>query len=312
MIFLLVIILLFSTHQAVCLQKNEWQNSIYIISEDDLRDWFVVDQQVFNEGTTAQVQIVSNGKDLFLVKQIINNSLEKQFSLILDCIASTIGRQNNIPVNQVFFIPYDVGSHIKKDRQKAATLHDYIPARSIKNIGKISSHFTLCQKQPRPEQDNYVTSGLTKKVIESMALHADLAMICALDTFCANSDRRDSNILYDKVSHAFYGIDQANSFNNSSSAQTCDTLTKLQRQKYFNDYSTQILTGVQIYKQTLQHLCSYIIPEAIVMAIHNLVPHLAPLAQNNLKVKNELIVCERAIYENYTNVLKIIAILDSI
>ena len=51
--------------------------------------------------------------------------------------------------------------------------------------------------------------GLTKRVIESMAFHDDLPAIVALDTFIANRDRNQANLMYDEKGNRFYAIDMA-------------------------------------------------------------------------------------------------------
>jgi len=147
--------------QTALAHSNQLQPIIFF--ENDLKAFWLVDDRIIHSGTDAYIRIVADGNALFILKQICDESLDEQFLLMNDCLASTIGYQCGININQVSFIPYNVGAHLKKYPERAATLHSYVPGVDLESctIDFLSVDFSLQQRvvdKGSPWQKKYPVS----------------------------------------------------------------------------------------------------------------------------------------------------------
>jgi len=61
--------------------------SVKILFDNDLRDYYILDAQISHTGTDAAIRKISNGFEVYILKQIHGPSLDEQFLLINDVIA---------------------------------------------------------------------------------------------------------------------------------------------------------------------------------------------------------------------------------
>lgn len=108
--------------------------SVKVLSEQDLSHFSIVESQVSHTGTDADIRKVTDGNRVYILKQTTDSSLDEQFLLVNDCIASAIGVEVGVPINQVFFVPYNAGSHLKKYPERAGTLHCIVPGNDIESV----------------------------------------------------------------------------------------------------------------------------------------------------------------------------------
>jgi hypothetical protein len=293
---------------------------IKILLTNDLEAFSVIEETIVHTGSDAYIVKVTDGKNIYILKQINDSSIDEQFLLINDCVSSTIGTANGISVNAVSFIPFDVAPHLKPYPDRAATLHVIVNGKDLESElpDNLLEHFTLHQRVVNPNspwQKKYPLAdnqqGLDKTIIESMSLHKDLSALVALDTFIGNSDRSLPNIFYDKKSNSFYGIDQAAAFTKKLPLLACERLQELVSQDYFLSCDAKIIHSLRPYRYTLSKL-RVIKPDSIVEAIQELVPHLAFQASLNADVINRVSYHRDIIEKNYAASAKLITLIDKI
>jgi hypothetical protein len=295
--------------------------SVKIMSHQDMQKFSIVDASVEHTGTDATIRKITDGKHLYILKQITDESLDEQFLLINDAVASAIGSNAQIPVNEVFFIPYTVAKHLKKYPDRAATLHSYVSGKDLEKElpAFIGTDFTLHQRtikansiwqQQCPLTQN--AQGLTRDVIESMSIHNNLALLCALDTFVGNSDRSDPNIFYDHIHDSFAGIDQAASFSQQLPTLACDRIKELVKEDYCDACSSDIINGLRTYQSTLRYLYDTVTPCAVIAAMQDLIPHIALNAEHASEIKARIHTHTRVIEFNYASTLQLMSVLDQL
>lgn len=257
--------------------------SVRILSDDDVRDFYILDSKIVHAGSDASIQQVTDGIHIYILKQINNPSFDEQFLLINDVIASTIGSDAGINVNEVSLIPYTVATHLKIYPNKAATLHTLVPGKHLEQglQHNFSDDFTIHQQSRDAQsiwQQKWPVSawqqGLTKAIIESMSLHEDLPPIVALDTFVGNIDRSLPNIFYDKHYNHLYGIDQAAVFGTNLPQFAHDRIKELLEEGYFTTCDSRIIYGLHIYKKFLGELLEKNTPLMIIQSMQELTPYL--------------------------------------
>lgn len=295
--------------------------SVKILSEKDLNNFLVTEEYVTHTGTDAFIRKVSDGNTIYILKQINNPSIDEQFLLINDCIASTIGWAAGIHVNQVFFIPYNVGCHLKTYPDRAATLHAYILGNDLEsNFPKFfPADFTLHQRiinlnslwqKKYPLAENQ--QSLSKSLIESMAFHEDLPALVALDTFIGNADRGLPNIFYHQHNNCFYGIDQAAAFSRTLSLCAFEQLRKLASEDYFDNCVPKVIDSLGIYHGILLRLYEVTQPSIIIQSMHELTAYLDVNALQSTEIIARMRHHSFIIEQNYRYSLKLITLLDQI
>ena len=98
----------------------------------------------------------------------------------------------------------------------------------------------------------------SRKNLESMSAHPDLAKIAALDTFIGNPDRHNRNIFYDKKNDRYTAIDSEFAFYKDGAKPANEYFSKLD----FATLSPKEMQGVRIYLDTLKSLSSKNPPSA--------------------------------------------------
>jgi hypothetical protein len=295
---------------------------IQILQQKDLNNFLIIDADVAHTGTDACIRKVTDGKSVYILKQINDPSLDEQFLLINDCVASQIGHCAGVPINQVAFIPHDVGTHLKAYPERAATLHTYVSGKDLESEVPCCIHqeFTLQQRvinAGSPWQMQYPLAedqqGFTRTIIESMCEHETLILLVALDTFIGNSDRSLPNIFYDKQSNGFYGIDQAAAFTRTLPAFAYDRLTELLSEGYFHDGSMNMIDSLCVFRNMLLRLCKAAPPVLIIQSMQQLIIHLPVHTIEQTDIISARMHHHGCIVEkNYCDTLKLIALLGQI
>jgi len=290
------------------------QALVNILQDSDLNGFSVIDGNVQHDGADAYIRIVTDGAQRFILKQICIESLDEQFLLINDALASTIGCKAGVPVNTVSFIPYTVASHLKKYPHRAATLHSCIPGQDLEHYNTfVPDNFNLQQRvisSSSPWQIEYPVAensqGLTQKIIESMAIHDDLPPIAALDTFIGNSDRSLPNIFYDSKDDHFYGIDQAAAFCKNLPKHALKRLKQLFDEKYFNSIDLKITQSLILYKKSLSALLGSIEPQALILEMAQLAAYLGENSLQDSLIQERLPFHYKVFSDNYSDVLELV------
>jgi hypothetical protein len=294
---------------------------VKILTQQQIDKFYILDSNIVHTGSDASIQKVTDGSNIYILKQIHNESMNEQFLLINDAIASTIGYDAGIHVNEVFFIPYTNAKHIKIYPDRAATLHSYISGKDLEQElpvyltddfiihQRIINVESIWQKRwPLHEHQQ----GFTQIILENMSLHEDLPPIVALDTFLGNSDRSLPNIIYNKSNNHFYGIDQAAVFGNNLAAIAHKRLKELLETDFLLTSDSKIINSLQEYQKALLHLREKNIPSAIIQNMQELLPYLGPNSlQNDLidrRIKHET----RIINNSYESILELILLIDQI
>src|SRR5947209_1461523 len=181
-----------------CITPFLYSINIKILMDKDFINFSIVQSNINHTGTDAVIRKITDGNKTYILKQIKDPLLDEQFLLVNDCIASSIGIQSGIPINEVAFIPYNMGTTLKVFPERAATLHSFISGTELEQElpSFLEDNFTLQQKVINPNSvwqkndpiDEF-EQGLTKVIIESMSNNSDLARIVALDTMIGNCDR---------------------------------------------------------------------------------------------------------------------------
>lgn len=283
-----------------------------------MRDFYVLNAQISHSGTDAAIRKISDGVHIYILKQIHEPSLDEQFLLINDVIASTIGIDVGVKVNEVFFIPSIVGADLKIYPERAATLHTFISGKDLdqKLPNGLPQDFCIHQrcinKQSVWQQELPLLEhqqGLTQAIIESMSLHEDLSQIVALDTFIGNVDRSLPNIFYDDCTNHFCGIDQAAVFGKNLAQFANDRIKELLEEGYFKTCDSQIMYGLRVYQKMLIELVKINTPCMIIQSMRELLPYLG----FNISINGD---CSRMdhqakiIKDAYNAILELILLLD--
>jgi hypothetical protein len=294
---------------------------VKILSDMDICDFYIIDSNVLHTGIDAHIQKITDGVHIYILKQINDPSMHEQFLLINDVIASTIGHDAGINVNEVFFIPCTVGKNLKMYPERAATLHILIPGKDLQQEmpDYLPDDFSVhqrCINTQSPWQQKWPLSehqqGLIKKIIKSMSLHEDLPPIIALDIFVGNVDRSEPNIFYDKKNNHFYGIDQAAVFGKNLAAFAYERLNELIRKGYFLKCDTKIICRLREYRIVLFRLKERMKPFMIIQAMQELLPYLGQNVSADEQVQSRMHDQSKIVEDSYYSVLELISLLDQI
>ena len=152
---------------------------------------------LLGEHYSSELYIIQNNDGLYLVKQNdgdFNFELEKDF--IITIMAEECRKKlaiKNIRFCDVWYIPPSVPSVIKKNTTGAALVISFCDKCSF-----LDCQSTLQLKTDLPYAKKALTDdqkGLTIRVLDTMKQDERFIFLVALDTFFANFDRHNENIL---------------------------------------------------------------------------------------------------------------------
>lgn len=317
LIFFAFILSMLSIHAKDNIEKL----NIQIITEQQAQLLSIVEPEIQSHGVDSYVCKVTDGKNLFILKQIKDPS-EEQFQLIIDCVFSTLAQKFNIPTNTVTFIPYNIAPHIKKYKNQAATLHSFIEGIDLETSlpSFLPENFTIEQRFRKRKQETEESfekiKGFTVQTIQNMSLHKDLPTIAAFDTFIANYDRNNSNLMYNKNFDHVYAVDQALAFSGkrtfSLPLRAIETITALQQQNYFSNCPANMIQSLKLYKTTLENLYNQTSITMLTQAIDLLFPLLLEGVEKNEEFINTRQFKIGNIKYNIPNVQKLITLLNTL
>ena len=294
---------------------------IKVVTQQQASKLKVVQAHLEHHGVDACVSKVTDGKSFYILKQINDPSFEEQFQLITDTVVSTMGSSTGVRVNEVSFIPYNIGNHLKTYKDRAATLHAFVDGvdTETEHPAFLPQDFRIQQRINCPGVEDKKKldelRGLRLLTLMSISYHKDLPGIVALDTFSGNFDRNRSNLIYDQKMNCFCGIDQAKAYvENVPSLPLIAThkLGLLSEQGYFDTCPQAVLNGLLNYKNVLVQLYETMRPKIVVDTIQSLIPY---LDGNENRTHNELEYIDyfmSNIHDNHTNSLHLIILLDEI
>ena len=294
---------------------------IKVVSAQQASKLKVVQAHLVHHGVDACVSKVTDGKNFYILKQINDPSFEEQFQLITDTVVSTMGNSAGVHVNEVSFIPYNVGNHLKTYKNRAATLHAFIDGvdTETEHPAFLPQDFRIQQRINCPGVEDKKKldelRGLRLLTLMSISYHKDLPGIVALDTFSGNFDRNRSNLMYNARLNQFFGIDQAMAYTvNVPSLPLIATykLGMLIDQGYFDTCPQTVLSGLLNYKNVLVQLYETMRPKMIADMIQSLIPY---LDSNQIRTQHEdeyIGYFIANIHDNHTNSLHLIILLDEI
>jgi len=193
------------------------------------------------KGKTIVTFIEDDRKNKFCIRQIKLKERDKEFGFVREVLASHVAESVNIPMSRARIIPKELRFPGKYFPEKCGTLQ-------TRALGVNGYHTRLCLEQ-RMKNLPLKEQGLTRQVIKSMALHPDLPLIVAFDTFISNPDRSGNNLFYDAKTDQFCGIDLELAFKlpctRDLSAIACSHIIEM------------LLTGVELDQKELKALKSY-------------------------------------------------------
>lgn len=314
-----ICIFIFLIINSIAAQKDLF---VPVLTEKDLKHFSVIEKSMHHTGTDACINKVSDGKNIYIVKQITDPSTPEQLLLVTDAICSTIGTACAIQVNHVSFIPYNVGAHLKIYPDRAATLHTYVSGTDLESSmpkALADKDFTLHQriiKKDCPWQKKYPVAsnrqGLTQDIIESMSFHKALPSLVALDTFIGNADRSLPNILYDEQKNSFFGIDHAAGLHTVLAFESCERIQELIRDDYFKICSTEIKNSLQLYKNSLVQLAHAFNPPIVRKMLDHLATYVCYDALHNEDIVKDIAHFNNIFERNFAKINELIALLNTV
>ncbi len=286
------------------LDRSYDQKNIKIIKKSDGKLVYVarIEDQVY--------------KKKYCVKQY--HSADRIFLSLKEVLISRIAESAGIPVNCVRLILAETLFPGKCYKERMATLHTFVPGRSLRSTGGYPEVDIKQFSQGRK------ILGITRNIIDNMSLSPNLAQIVALDTFTGSTNHSRGNIFFDKESNNFYGIDLKRAFLQNLGNLAYENIKKMYAGKKFT--SGQI-AALRVYRDTLKELIAKNSPGDICR-------HLDALAKTtNLKRKmcffgnkhvyllnnkfvlltsNSVKKCKVMIFQNYDSAKKLVTLLDEI
>lgn len=315
--FIFSFIILVLTVQSVLL--TAWP--VKILTKEEMDTFSILESNVPHTGSDASIQKVTDGLHIYVLKQINDPSLDEQYLLINDIIASTIANDIGIHINEVFFIPYSVANHLKIFPDRAATLHSYVYGKDLEQrlpdccsndftIHQLSLYLLSVWPQQQPIEEHQ--QGLNRNIINNMSIHDDLPAIVALDTFIGNSDRSLPNIFYDSQSDHFYGIDQAAAFNINLALFANDRLKELLKDGYFLSCDVKVIYGLRKFRNVLWRLKEKFKPLILIQSMQELFPYLGLNMLQKGEVYPRIHYEAKVIEDTYCSISELITVLDQI
>ncbi len=269
--------------------------------------------RIIDEVENVYVAIIEDQlyKKKYCVKQY--HLAAKIFLSLKEVLISRIAESAGIPVNCVRLIPAETLFLGKCYKKRIATLHTFMPGKSLRGTGDY------------PEVDiKQSKEGVTRNIINHMSLSPNLAQIVALDTFTGSTNHSRGNIFFDKESDDFYGIDLKRAFLKNLSRLACENIKKMATEKKF---TSRQIDALRIYRDTLKELIAKNPPgdicrhlDAVIKAgqlkrqmcffgdkyVYLLQNKFVPLTSNSIKK------CKVMVFQNYDNAKKLVMLLDEI
>lgn len=198
----------------------------------------------------------------FIVKQKQGKTLGWHMGVAREKLGYHVAESINIPINRVEIIPTDRAFPGKHEVGLPATLHEVVPGVKVTFLPKPLKVLKVFIQQPIKPTVSRTQWGLTRRVIQDMALHPDLPPLVAFDTFIGNADRHRGNLFYDKKTNHFFAIDLESSFNKDLASYAGDLIVSMIESKYEN-ILPQELQALETYRDVLKKLIKLHTPDSL-------------------------------------------------
>jgi hypothetical protein len=204
----------------------------------------------------------STGKK-YIIKQSKEGQAKGEIFCIREVVAAYMAEILGVPANVVRLIPAGVAVVGKKYPDRVATMHVFVEGihwSKVRRKFEGAPFFTLKQRYSRAASE--AERGLTLVVLKSMALHATLPLIVALDSFIGLSGRNSRNLLYQEDNDAFYAID----FDTGFARDLCVWASMRLREIFENNRDVlekKDFQALVLYKKTLEKIVHLLTPEVV-------------------------------------------------
>lgn len=202
-------------------------------------------------------------KTQFIVKQNNDSILASSFCAAREKLGVSIAQLIGVQVNDVEIIPAHTIFPGKHYTELPATLHTFAPGTRITLLKPSSPFYKLNIHQKSNSLLPDSERGLTYEVIKNMTKHKELPLIVALDTFISNRGRHGNNYFYSPKSNHFCLIDLESSFRAHLGWNACNCIQTLLDNTSTAPLSSQEITALRVYNETLKKLLSLYTPESM-------------------------------------------------
>lgn len=212
----------------------------------------------------AYMMLLEDDKEnKFLIKQKKKyTEIESVPNVILEVLSAYVAGQLKVPSQVVWIIPATLNIVGKKNKNRVASLHSYIPngQEYTKDLA-LRGIFNECRIAPCPDNSlREIFSYLSKKI--------KLVSLFALDTFVGIRGRRKKNILYVKKEDTCYAIDMGSAFKINYAAIINQVIQSwIKKRIIFNKEEQKAL---KLYKEVLQEAVNRFSSEYLVQLLDGL------------------------------------------
>lgn len=226
----------------------------------------IVVNSVIDSALSRYISFITDGeRNRYVIKQKRKSTIRKQFQVVLEKLSGHIAETLDIPAHRVQILPAGMAFPGKILTDKAASILTLVPGIPVKEISGGPYAMIDLRQSNRPDWPKSQL-GLNKRVIASMGLHSDLALMAALDTFIGNKGRHEANYFYDEKTNRFYAIDMDKIYNSNGdkdliSKIACDQIRGMLRSKKVLRQAE--FDGLTLYRDTLQRLVDSFPPARI-------------------------------------------------
>jgi len=244
----------------------------------------------------------------YIIKQSKKDDVKGEMFCVREVAGAYLAKILGIPANEVLLIPAGVSVVGKKNKNRAATMHTFVEGIhwGVKKF-EGSRFFSLRQRLSRAPSD--AEKGLTLIVIKSMALHATLPLIVALDSFLGISGRNKRNLIYDESHDAFYVIDFDTGCTNNLCVWAIERLTEIMKSQD-KVLEKQDIEGLILYKKMLEKIIHTISPAFVHTLLYD------ALVQAHIRDAGEAKKCvaryEDALTHSYGCIKKLIDVVKNV
>ena len=224
------------------------------------------------KGSRAFVKLVQDAAgNKFVLKQFKIHDLDNEFGVIREALAARVAESANIPMNRVTIVPANKNFPGKIFKQRVATLHTFVAGTLLKDTELPYRVKLRLRWQPHLSPDK---RGLKKLIITSMSFHKDLPVIVAFDVFVCCASRHRKNLIYNKQTDRFCGIDLEQAgrkpFDTNFSELTYYNMKELFKNPELN-LNNQEIVALKLFHKTLKKLIAKNPPEKLHALIDELV-----------------------------------------
>lgn len=261
--------------------------------------------RTIEKGNTVVTFIEDDKGNKFCIRQVKWTERRRHFCFVREVLGSHVAESVNIPMSRARILSQKLcfpGKHFPK---RCGTLQ-------ICALGKNKHHrkLRLAQRMKSiyPEKER----GLIRQIIACMALHPDLPLIVAFDTFISNPDRSGNNIFYNAKTNRFCGIDLELAFK-LPYRRDLGYLAGLRIKEMFSNkvkLNPKELKALKLYTKTLRELFEKNPPMKTYKILQDVAIKAGFLCELNDPMHQKLVRYKEKISRQYKNIELLIQLLD--